>query len=120
MHTAETIRTTGKLIEAKKYSALYSLESVEYVVLSDDTVFTRDEDNRYGSKHAIFPYPVVIHPDPVINVGEIVANCWGKNTVVTKAMKLHALMDKWWRMQKHLCPCTKTIALLDQEIKLLL
>jgi hypothetical protein len=35
---------------------LYRYNSIEYVVLQDDTVITREKDNELGPEQAFFPY----------------------------------------------------------------
>lgn len=48
----------GEIIGTTEYGCvqLWSLNGCEYVVLVDNTVITREEDNSFGVDIAFFPY----------------------------------------------------------------
>lgn len=56
--TADFIKDKGVLMDTKPemQSELYKFREKEYVILSENTVITREEDNQYGTMAAIFPY----------------------------------------------------------------
>ena len=54
----EYIKDDQNLVESKPemMAQLYIYNGVEYVVLCDNTIITREEDNQFGTDQAIFPY----------------------------------------------------------------
>jgi hypothetical protein len=56
--TSDFIKRNGVLIDsnAELQCQLYSYRGCEYVILCDNSLITRQEDNSYGLDDAIFPY----------------------------------------------------------------
>lgn len=54
----EFIKDDENLLDSNNYmmAELYSYNGIEYVVLCDNTLITREEDNKFGEEQAIFPY----------------------------------------------------------------
>ena len=56
--TADFIKDKGTLIDSNSefQTDLYSYRGIEYVILCENTLITREEDNKFGSDRAFFPY----------------------------------------------------------------
>lgn len=57
--TADVLRLNGNHQNSIHEGAvnLYYYDDTEYVVLPDNSVITREEDNSDGAENAYFPYP---------------------------------------------------------------
>ena len=75
----EILRNNGTLLETLHEGTvqLIKLDDIEYVVLCDNSIITREEDNNLGAENAYFPYTYNVHFNDSENSNDI----GGKNTL---------------------------------------
>ena len=75
----ETLKSKGTILETLHEGTiqLIKLDGIEYVVLCDNSIITREEDNSLGAENAYFPYTYNVHFNDSENSNDI----GGKNTL---------------------------------------
>jgi hypothetical protein len=75
----EILRNNGTLLETLHEGTvqLIKLDDIEYVVLCDNSIITREEDNNLGAENAYFPYTYNVYFNDSENANDI----GGKNTL---------------------------------------
>jgi hypothetical protein len=75
----EILRNNGTILETLHDGTvqLIKLDDIEYVILCDNSIITRQEDNSLGAENAYFPYTYNVHFNDSENSNDI----GGENTL---------------------------------------
>jgi GH25 family lysozyme M1 (1,4-beta-N-acetylmuramidase) len=75
----EILRNNGTILETLHEGTvqLIKLDDIEYVILCDNSIITREEDNNLGAENAYFPYTYNVYFNDSENANDI----GGKNTL---------------------------------------